>query len=148
MFILRRFKPEDMLSVIRLASETLTERYNPSLFSYFYEVFPDGFLVGEYNGRIIGSIREGLISTYSGRILMIGVSSAYRRKGFGSKLMERLLKEFLIRNIPYVELEVSIDNISAISFYNKHGFEIVDRIKHFYQDGRDAYVMRRQILSH
>ncbi len=147
MFIIRHFNPKDMFYVIKLASETLTEHYNPSLFSYFYEIFPDGFLVVEYNGRIIGFIIGVLTSTNSARILMIGVSSQYRRKGIGSKLIEELLKEFIERNIAYVELEVSTDNKTAISFYHKHGFKIIDHIQHFYQDGRDAYVMRR-LLSH
>jgi len=142
-FIIRKFKPRDMFYVIKLASETLTERYNPSLFSYFYEIFPDGFIVVEYNGRIIGFIIGVLTSPHSGRILMIGVSPKHRGKGMGSRLIEELLQEFINRNISYVDLEVSTDNEKAISFYHKHGFRIIDHIKQFYQDGRDAYVMRR-----
>lgn len=147
MFILRCFNPKDMFYVIKLASETLTEYYSPSLFSYFYEIFPDGFLVAEYNGRIIGFIIGVLTSTDSARILMIGVSPKYRGKGIASKLMEELLKEFRERDIIYVELEVPTDNKTAISLYHKHGFKIIEHIQHFYQDGRDAYVMRK-LLSH
>ncbi|UCH71422.1 MAG: hypothetical protein JSW62_03215, partial [Thermoplasmatales archaeon] len=56
MFTIRKFQPNDMFSTIKLASETLTEHYNPSLFNYFYEIFPNGFIVAEKNRKIIGFI--------------------------------------------------------------------------------------------
>ncbi|HDM66780.1 MAG TPA: N-acetyltransferase [Thermoplasmatales archaeon] len=145
-YVVRKFKPDDILEVIKLASQTLTERYNPSIFSTFYETFPEGFLVVEYNGLIVGFIVGVLTPSSCGRILMIGVDAAHRRKGLGSKLLEELLKEFTQRGVTYVELEVATGNTAAISFYRKHCFEIVECIPGFYQDGRDAYIMRRQLL--
>jgi len=53
---IRKFQPNDMFPVIKLASETLTENYNPSLFNYFYETFPEGFLVAEKFHKIVGFI--------------------------------------------------------------------------------------------
>ena len=55
-FKVRLFKPTDMFSVIKLASETLPERYNPSLFNYFYETFSHGFIIAERAHKIIGFI--------------------------------------------------------------------------------------------
>jgi len=145
-YVVRKFKLGDMLDVIRLASETLTERYNPSLFSTFYETFPEGFLVAEYGCRIVGFIIGVLAPGSSGRILMIGVDAAHRRRGLGSKLLEELLKEFIRRGVTYVDLEVATSNTSAILFYRRHQFKVVECIPGFYQDGRDAYIMRRRLL--
>ena len=58
MFTIREFHPTDMFSVIKLASDTLPERYNPSLFTYFYETFPKGFLIAETGLKIIGFLKK------------------------------------------------------------------------------------------
>ena len=51
----------------------------------------------------------------------------------------------IIRNINEVELEVRTKNVAAIGFYKKHGFKITDTVKGFYQNGEDAYIMRKII---
>lgn len=144
-FVIRKFQLDDMFSVIKLASETLTEQYSPILFSYFYEVFPEGFLVVENHGEILGFIIGVKTTPMNGRILMIGVAENHRRQGLGSALIKQLLKEFIAHNISQVELEVETSNTAAISFYQKHHFKIVETVKQFYQNGNDAYVMRWQL---
>jgi len=131
-----------MFPVIKLASDTLTERYNPSLFNYFYETFNQGFLVAEEHHKIVGFIVGIKTSSESVRILMIAVSEKQRRRNIGSTLLNHFLREILSQNIKHVELEVKISNNEAIKFYQKHGFVIVDTIPKFYQNGEDAYTMR------
>ena len=131
-----------MFPVIKLASETLTERYNPSLFNYFYEAFNQGFLVAEKHHKIVGFIVGVKTSLESARILMIAVSKKHRGQNIGSALLNHFLKEAIIQKIKHVELEVKINNNVAIEFYQKHGFIIMDKILKFYQSGEDAYTMR------
>jgi len=131
-----------MFPVIKLASETLTERYNPSLFNYFYETFNQGFLVAEKHHKIVGFIVGVKTSLESARILMIAVSKKQRGQNIGSALLNHFLKEAIIQKIKHVELEVKINNNVAIEFYQKHGFIIMDKILKFYQSGEDAYTMR------
>jgi len=68
-----------MFSVIKLASETLTEHYNPILFNYFYETFPDSFLVVDRLHNIIGFIVG--IEAFPGtlKIPMLSVKKEYRK---------------------------------------------------------------------
>lgn len=134
-----------MFPVIKLVSETLPERYNPSLFNYFYETFPQGVLVAERLHKIVGFIVGVKTSAEAVRILMLAISEPQRRKGIGTLLLNQLLKELAIQNIKHVGLEVRIDNRPAISFYQKHGFEKGGMLSHFYQNGDDAYLMRRVI---
>jgi len=82
-----------MFPVIKLASETLPEQYNPSLFNYFYETFPQGFLVAEQFHKIVGFIVGVKTSTDIARILMLAVSEPQRRQGIGTLLLNQLLKE-------------------------------------------------------
>ena len=141
MYTVRIFQPTDMFPVIKLASETLTERYNPSLFNYFYETFNQGFLVAEKHHKIVGFIVGVKISSESVRILMIAVSEKQRRLNIGSALLNNFLRKILIQNINHVELEVKKSNNGAIKFYQKHKFVIVDTIPKFYQNGEDAFTM-------
>jgi len=131
-----------MFSIIKLSIDTLTERYTPSLFNYFYETFPDGFWVCEKHHKLVGFIIGVKTNSEIARIVMLAVSKDYRRQGVGNILLSNFLREILIKNIKHVELEVKINNNSAIEFYRKHGFEIIDTLIEFYQNGEDANVMR------
>ena len=141
MITVRRFQSNDMFSVIKLASETLTENYNPSLFNYFYETFPQGFIVAEKHHKIIGFIVGVPLSSENTRILMLSISESQRRQNIGSKLLEQFLKEASSHNIKNIELEVRTDNSKAIKFYKRIGMKIVGKIPKYYRDD-DALVMR------
>ncbi|MDH7507473.1 MAG: ribosomal protein S18-alanine N-acetyltransferase [Candidatus Thermoplasmatota archaeon] len=141
MIIIRKFRPSDMFSVIKLASETLTEQYEPSLFNFFYESYPEGFIVAEKDHKIIGFIIGVKTTIKSSRILMLSVSEKYRRQKIGSTLLNEFLKIMSNEKVKYVELEVKVDNTKAKNFYMKHGFKIKGKIEKFYQDGKSAYTM-------
>jgi len=134
-----------MFPTIKLASETLPERYNPSLFNYFYETFPQGFRVAEKFHKIVGFIVGVKTTPDTARILMLAVAKQHRRYGVGQSLLNQFLKELTLQNMKQIELEVRIDNKQAIKFYQKHGFDIIDAITNFYQNGEDAYLMKRAI---
>ena len=134
-----------MFSVIKLASDILTEQYNPSLFNYFYETFPEGFWVAERLHKIVGFIVGGKTISETARILMLAISEKHRGIGLGSTLLNNFLKEMSLQNIKNVELEVRIDNKQALNFYQNHGFKIEEVVPKFYQNGEDAYLMKKII---
>jgi len=142
---IRQFKTKDMFSVIKLASETLPERYNPSLFNFFYETFPIGFLVAEKNHKIIGFLIGVITNPDTAKILMLGVYKHSRKQNVGSRLINHFFNEIKQKNIKNVELEVRIDNKIAIKFYEKHNFKIIEKIPNFYQNQEDAFNMKRII---
>ena len=143
---IRTFEPNDMFSVIKLANNTLTETYNPSLFTYFYETYLQGFLVAEQNHKIIGFIVGVKITNESARILMLSVSPQHRRKNIGTNLLNKFIENIKMENIKEIHLEVRTDNEKAIRFYQKHNFEITDKIAGFYQNGEDAYIMKKRLF--
>lgn len=142
MITIRNFQPTDTFKVIKLASETLTERYNHSLFSYFYETNPEGFMVADLNQKIIGFIVGVEINPEKTKILMLSVSLDYQKQKVGTDLLKKYIKKIQKKYTKYVELEVRTDNLKAIKFYEKNGFKIIAEIKEFYQNGEDAYTMR------
>ena len=131
-----------MFSIIKIASETLTEHYNPSLFNYFYETFPHGLWVAEKLHKIVGFIVVAKTGCETARILMLAISEKNRRQGIGSALLKNVLKEISTINIKHVELEVRKNNTRAIRFYQNHSFQVINVVAKFYQNGEDAYIMR------
>ena len=67
-----------------------------------------------------------------------------RGKGFGSKVMESFLMEMRKRNVKIVTLEVRVDNLIAISLYEKFGFEQVS-VRNGYYDGVDGLLMKLEL---
>ena len=145
MLDVRLFKPIDMFSVIKLASLTLTERYNPTIFNYFYETFPKGFIVAENDHKIIGFIIGVKINQDLAKILMLSVLEKFRKQRIGFSLLNRFIIELSNENITNIELEVRTDNRTAIRFYKNNGFTIKEKIPEFYQDGSSAYTMMKQL---
>ena len=145
MLKIRLFEPTDMFSVIKLASDTLPESYNPSLFNYFFETFPQGFIVAEIAHKIIGFIIGVKINLENVKLLMLSISEDHRKQKIGSMLLTRLINEIKIEHVQHIDLEVRIDNEKAIKFYQKHGFKISQKIIEFYQDSEDAYTMSKNL---
>ena len=143
MLSIRKFQPTEMFSVIKLASETLTERYNPSLFNYFYETNPEGFIVAEKNHKIIGFLIGAKLNFEYAKILMLAVSKPYRKQKIGSELLKFYIRKVSEINIKKIELEVRTTNKTAIEFYQKNGFKITEIQKGFYQTGENAYTMTK-----
>ena len=142
MLTIRQFQPIDTFKVIKLASITLTEQYNPTLFSFFYETYPQGFIVAEQNHKIIGFLIGIKLKTNKTKILMISVEPRYQRQKIGESLLNEFIKITTKENIEVIELEVRTDNKKAIKFYEKNGFKIIQKIDKFYQNDENAYTMR------
>ena len=76
---------------------------------------------------------------------MLAVSKEFRRKNIGTHLFEKFIQNCISDNIHDISLEVKTDNISAILFYKKHGFKVIDEAHGFYQNGENAYIMEKNI---
>lgn len=141
--MIRKFQATDMFSTIKIAYETLTEQYTPSLFNYFFETFPELFLVAEKHHKIIGFIVGIRFTDEIVRIVMLSILPSYQRQHFATELLNRLIITLKEENIKQISLEVKTNNEKAISFYKKHGFTIIDTIEKFYQNGENAFMMKR-----
>jgi ribosomal protein S18 acetylase RimI-like enzyme len=42
-------------------------------------------------------------------------------------------------------LEVAVDNVSALSFYRRHGYSVVRTWPRYYSNGVDALVMKKEL---
>lgn len=74
-------------------------------------------------------------------LLKIVVDPNQRQKGIGKKLLEESLKELKALGVKTFFLEVEEENHSAIGLYEKMGFRVIHRKKHFYSNGANALIM-------
>ena len=68
-------------------------------------------------------------------MLTFGVLQPYRKFGVGTQLLEELLKLAMEdKKIKSIYLHVQISNETAINFYKKHGFQVIEQLDDYYQD--------------
>ena len=145
MLKIQRVQADDIFPVIALAYDTLPERYNPSIFNQFYESFPEGFLIAKHDHTLLGFLIGIKTTPNTARILMLSVKNNNRKQGIGSALLKQFLLEMKNYQIKQVELEVRTANQSALEFYIKQGFMLQGKLRQFYQNGEDAYYMRKEL---
>jgi [ribosomal protein S18]-alanine N-acetyltransferase len=139
---LRGFSPSDLSSVYDLACFTLSERYDPNLFTTISAPWPEGFTVIESPWGIKAFLLGIMTSSVHSRVLMLAVSPEMRRKGIGTMLMNRFMEESMKKGAKVLTLEVRKGNGAAMDFYKKLGFQPIDVLKGYYNDGEDAYQMQ------
>lgn len=97
-------------------------------------------LVALTDARICAFILADVEGTV-GHIITLDVQVAYRRKGFGSRLLllvEKILRE---RGVREMELETACDNLAAIAFWTRHGYRTSRVLKRYYLGRTDAFLM-------
>ena len=75
------------------------------------------------------------------------VNQKYRKKGFGSYLMNYLITQCEKLNINKLFLEVSHTNVTAEKFYNRFDFFTVGRRRNYYKDGSDALLKEKKLTT-
>ena len=84
----------------------------------------------KYIKRIFPFRRDEEISRDELYIAHLAVFPEYRRRGIATYLLERVNTEALKLGKPNLSLLVAMENTSAISLYQKFGFEIIGEILH------------------
>ena len=146
MSLIRRFRPSDFERIIAIEKEAFGE-YNPILFMAAYETFPDGFLVAEEDGHVVGFVTTVVVALFDVKILSIAVDQRCQNKGFASMLLKALFQVLRTKGILRLLLEVRLSNIGAQRLYLSLGFNLVKVISAYYQDGEDAYLMERLLVN-
>ncbi len=139
---LRSFTPNDLPAVYDIACSSLSERYDPDLFTSISVPWPEGFIVVESPWGVKAFILGIMTSAVHARVLMLAVSEDMRRKGIGTSLMSRFLEESRKKGVKAVTLEVRKGNDGAMEFYRRFGFRPINMLKMYYNDGEDAYQMQ------
>jgi ribosomal-protein-alanine N-acetyltransferase len=144
---IRRFSVSDIHSVMRVTKKSLGEVYPPSLYLTLHNIWPDGFMVLEVNGQIVGFVAAVESEKKVARVLMLAVLPEHRRRSYGSMLLAKLQDRCMADSFNEIKLEVRKSNVQAISFYERRGFSVSGEIRNFYLNGEDAYQMSKVLQS-
>ena len=82
-----------------------------------------------------------------GHVTSLAVTKEYRRHHIASELMKQLHHSMLTcYDASHVGLHVRMSNKAATRLYcDTMGYQVSDIIKGYYQDGEDAFLMKRQL---
>jgi ribosomal-protein-alanine N-acetyltransferase len=148
-YIVRRFNPKDLDSVIKLNWVFLPENYPSFFFLENYTHWPEAFFVAESEGKIVGYVMCRVEEKYYrfspvklGHVLSIAVDKKHRRRGVATALMKRA-EEGLVGSygVDVIYLEVRVSNDPAISLYKKLDYRVLGVMPGYYSDGEDGYLM-------
>ena len=81
------------------------------------------------------------------QINYFAIKNKFRNKGFGSHLMNYLIKVCEKINVNKLQLEVSQNNITAERFYSRFDFFTVGIRKKYYKDGADALLKEKKLIT-
>lgn len=92
-----------------------------------------GFIVAESNRCSVG------------HIITIDVLVEYRRFGLGSSLLASAEERLRAAGCRNIRLEAAVNNVSAIAFYKRQGYDIVGTIPRYYPGGLNAFVLQKDL---
>ena len=146
---IRALEKADLEQVYQIEKECFINPWKFSDIQYEFQGNPvNKFLVLEVNGKVVG-FNDFMITFNSATISQIAVTKEFRRKGFGTILLNEMEKCFPKEGDDIVEnvtLEVRASNKPAINLYKKQGYEVVVVKPHYYQDGEDAIYMVKRLM--
>jgi ribosomal protein S18 acetylase RimI-like enzyme len=143
---LRGFQLRDIPFLAGIVAEALNEHYDNSLYVSLSDAWPEGFLVADDPlGRPVAFLLGVSQIEGEGRVLMFAVERDHRRAGIGATLMDEFLRRARTHGLRRATLEVRVGNATAIRFYTRYGFSVVDLLPGYYSDGENGYQMAREL---
>ncbi len=152
---IRRCEDKDLPSVIDINMAALPEHYSDYFFDSILKELPEAFIVAEIDGKIVGYIMCKIEFGFSnfrklgfvkkGHVVSVAVLEEHRGKGLGKALMLEGINGVIQRKADEIYLEVRVSNTGAIKMYEKLRFETKSRLKTYYRDGEDAYLMALEL---
>lgn len=130
--MIRQYNDKDINEIAKLGLK-LHDNYVFSLNEF------SNCLVIEENNKIIGFITYSIIYERA-EVIDIIIDEKERKKGYGNKLLSKVIEIAKENNCTNITMEVNVNNEIAIKLYKKNGFKIVLNRKNYYNDN-DAYLM-------
>lgn len=140
--IVRQFRNDDLNEVSNIATRSLDESFDPSIFMFYHDQWPQAQLVYvDSFGHVIGFLNSTRLNPRTARINLLAVLPEFQGHGLGQILLNQFRTVMLMNGISSIELEVRKENYKAIGFYRKNGFIQSEILNHYYRNGGDAIRM-------
>ena len=129
--MIRPFSFSDLDSILLIENQSFPKSpYDWTTFLNLYTLYPKTFLVYTPTPEVQrkGEVWGYLIYSQEGHIISIAVHPQHRRKGIGTQLLQRAMKE---PHLKRVWAEVRRSNRGAQAFYAKMGFQTIGAIPNY-----------------
>ena len=141
---IRHMRKEDIQQVYEIERKSFPYPFGEVLIANIYFTAPELCFVFEYERELVGFLLGG----YAGvekqtHILSVAILEKYRGLGFGKQILFHFLERSSLLGYTSTKLEVNVDNEGVIKLYEELGFKIASRIRKYYQDNSDAFLMIR-----
>lgn len=83
----------------------------------------------------------------SAHLTTIGVAPEHRRRGLAVKLLDHVENAVRNRELSTIVLEVRAGNFGAQTLYHDRGYTIVQRIRKYYSNGEDCFLMMKGVVT-
>jgi [ribosomal protein S18]-alanine N-acetyltransferase len=150
-YLIRCCEAKDLPTVVDINMLTLPEHYSDYFFESILRELPESFIVAELYDKVVGYIMCKIEFGFSnfrklgfvkkGHVVSVAVLNEHRNQGLGKALMLEGINGVIVRKTDEIYLEVRISNESAVRMYERLGFQIKSRLRAYYRDGEDAYLM-------
>ena len=125
---IKPIKKNDILNLIQIMKEVFD--YSKTIEDFENHYNEDSIKIWKISTTKI----LGFVSFYHIKneveIIQIAIIKPYRRKNYGSLLINKIKK---LNNIKKIFIEVSVENFQAIKFYLKNGFKKIGIRKAYYK---------------
>lgn len=137
-------KEQDIVKVFDVERKCFPFPFGETLIGNIYYGAPELCFVVEFEENVIGFLLGGYTAKVGqAHILSVAVLEKFRHQGLGRKLLEHFIKRTEILGYNSIKLEVKVDNETVIKLYQDLGFVKISRIRKYYQDNSDAFLMIR-----
>ena len=143
----RDYRPEDFQTLWRIDQECFAAgiSYSCGELARYIQNKRSFTLVGEVDGRTAGFIVAARERKDVGHIITIDIGAEFRRSGLGSKLMAAAEERLRTAGCTFLFLEMAVDNTTALAFYKRLGYSVINAIPRYYLDSVDALVLAKYL---
>lgn len=156
---LRAAKKSDVPSLAHCNEQTLPENYHSRWYHQHLSEWPDLAFVVVENTRVVAyllgkthdqpvpgdhppSLLGGRVQEHVGHVSSLAVLPEFRRQGLASQLLD-VFHSSIERRCNYASLHCRQSNAAAVRLYESAGYRAAYSIRNYYDDGEDAFYMKK-----